>query len=184
MKIGYARVSTEEQKLNRQIDILKQAGCEKIYEEKISGTKMERPELNKMLDHLRTGDIIVIEELTRLSRNVRDFFILVEFIEKKGVNIKSIKESWIDTTTAQGKFMFTICAGLGQFERDLVSQRTKEGLGAARARGRVGGRPAKKNEDIKLAINMYNSKNYSISEITKITNVSKTTLYRYIKLWS
>ena len=108
MKIGYARVSTEEQKLNRQIDILKQAGCEKIYEEKISGTKMERPELNKMLDHLRTGDIIVIEELTRLSRNVRDFFILVEFIEKKGVNIKSIKESWIDTTTAQGKFMFTI----------------------------------------------------------------------------
>lgn len=155
MKIGYARVSTEEQNLNRQIDILKQAGCEKIYEEKISGIKMERSELNKMLEHLRTGDVIVIEELTRLSRNVRDFFILVEFIEKKGVNIKSIKESWIDTTTAQDKFMFTIFAGLGQFERDLVSQRTKEGLVAARARGRVGGRPAKKKEDIKLAINMY-----------------------------
>ena len=180
MKIGYARVSTEEQNLDRQIDILKQIGCGRIYEEKVSGIKKERPELNKMLDQIRTGDVIIISDLTRLSRSVKDLFSLVEQIEGKGANIKSIKESWVDTTTAQGKLMFTIFAGISQFERDLISQRTIEGLNAARARGKKGGRPKVNDKDIKLAIKMYNSKNYSISEITKATGVSKTTLYRYI----
>jgi DNA invertase Pin-like site-specific DNA recombinase len=180
VKIGYARVSTEEQNLDRQIDILKQIGCDRIYEEKVSGIKKERPELNKMLDQIRTGDVIIISDLTRLSRSVKDLFSLVEQIEGKGANIKSIKESWVDTTTAQGKLMFTIFAGISQFERDLISQRTIEGLNAARARGKKGGRPKVNDKDIKLAIKMYNSKNYSISEITKATGVSKTTLYRYI----
>ena len=180
MKIGYARVSTEEQNLDRQIDILEQIGCGRIYEEKVSGIKKERPELNKMLDQIRTGDVIIISDLTRLSRSVKDLFSLVEQIEGKGANIKSIKESWVDTTTAQGKLMFTIFAGISQFERDLISQRTIEGLNAARARGKKGGRPKVNDKDIKLAIKMYNSKNYSISEITKATGVSKTTLYRYI----
>ena len=180
VKIGYARVSTEEQNLDRQIDILKQIGCDRIYEEKVSGIKKERPELNKMLDQIRTGDVIIISDLTRLSRSVKDLFSLVEQIEGKGANIKSIKESWVDTTTAQGKLMFTIFAGISQFERDLISQRTIEGLNAARARGKKGGRPKVNDKDIKLAIKMYNSKNYSISEITKATAVSKTTLYRYI----
>jgi Site-specific recombinases, DNA invertase Pin homologs len=126
------------------------------------------------------GDVIIIADLTRLSRNVKDLFSLVEQIEEKGANIKSIKESWVDTTTAQGKLMFTIFAGISQFERDLISQRTIEGLNAARARGKQGGRPKINDKDIKLAIKMYNSKNYSISEITKATAVSKTTLYRYI----
>ena len=180
MKIGYARVSTEEQNLDRQIDILKQIGCDRIYEEKVSGIKKERPELNKMLDQIRTGDVIIISDLTRLSRSVKDLFSIVEQIEGKGANIKSIKESWVDTTTAQGKLMFTIFAGISQFERDLISQRTIEGLNAARARGKQGGRPKINDKDIKLAIKMYNSKNYSISEITKATGVSKTTLYRYI----
>lgn len=180
MKIGYARVSTEEQNLDRQLDILKQAGCDRIYEEKVSGVKKERTELNKMLDQIRTGDVIIISDLTRLSRSVKDLFSLVEQIEEKGANIKSIKESWVDTTTAQGKLMFTIFAGISQFERDLISQRTIEGLNAARARGKKGGRPKTNEKDIKLAVKMYNSKNYSISEITKATGVSKTTLYRYI----
>lgn len=180
MKIGYARVSTEEQNLDRQIDILKQAGCDRIYEEKVSGIKKERPELNKILDQIRMGDVIIISDLTRLSRSVKDLFSLVEQIEEKGANIKSIKESWVDTTTAQGKLMFTIFAGISQFERDLISQRTIEGLNAARARGKKGGRPKINDKDIKLAVKMYNSKNYSISEITKATGVSKTTLYRYI----
>ena len=179
MKIGYARVSTEEQNLDRQLDILKQAGCDRIFEEKVSGIKKDRPELNKMLDQIRTGDVI-ISDLTRLSRSVKDLFSLVEQIEEKGANIKSIKESWVDTTTAQGKLMFTIFAGISQFERDLISQRTIEGLNAARARGEKGGRPKTNEKDIKLAVKMYNSKNYSISEITKATGVSKTTLYRYI----
>lgn len=180
MKIGYSRVSTQSQNLYKQIDILKQFDCDKIYEEKISGMKKDRPELNKMLDQLRTGDLVIIEDLTRLSRSVKDLFSIVEQIEEKGANIKSIKESWVDTTTAQGKLMFNIFAGINQFERDLISQRTIEGLNAARARGRKGGRPKVNIKDITLAIKMYNSRNYSISEITKATNISKTTLYRYV----
>jgi len=180
MNLGYARVSTEEQNLYRQIDILEQFGCGRIYEEKVSGVTKNRPELNKMLDQIRTGDVIIISDLTRLSRSVKDLFSLVEQIEEKGANIKSIKESWVDTTTAQGKLMFTIFAGISQFERDLISQRTIEGLNAARARGKKGGRPKTNEKEIKLAVKMYNSKNYSISEITKATSVSKTTLYRYI----
>ncbi len=179
MKIGYARVSTEEQNLDRQLDSLKEAGCEKIFQEKITGTKRERPELDKMLDHLRSGDLIIISDLTRLSRSVKDLFSLVDQIEKRGANIKSLKESWMDTSTPQGKLMFTIFAGISQFERDLISQRTLEGLAAARARGRNGGRPKKDEKVIKLALKMYREKTYSIAEITKSTGVSKTTIYRY-----
>jgi len=182
MKIGYARVSTEEQNLDRQLDSLKEAGCEKILQEKITGTKKERPELDKLLEHLRSGDLIIISDLTRLSRSVKDLFSLVDQIEKKGANIKSLKESWMDTSTPQGKLMFTIFAGISQFERDLISQRTLEGLAAARARGRKGGRPKKDDKIIKLALKMYQEKTYSISEITKATGVSKTTIYRYVSL--
>lgn len=181
MKIGYARVSTEEQSLNRQIDMLNEVGCEKIFEEKISGIKRERQELIKMLDQLRKGDLIIVADLTRLSRSVKELFQLVEQIEAKGANIKSLKESWMDTSTPQGKLMFTIFAGISQFERDLISQRTIEGLVAARARGKKGGRPPKDEKDIKLAKKMYEEKTYSISEITKATGIGKTALYKYFK---
>jgi len=181
MKIGYARVSTEEQSLNRQIDMLNEVGCEKIFEEKISGIKRERQELIKMLEQLRKGDLIIVADLTRLSRSVKELFQLVEQIEAKGANIKSLKESWMDTSTPQGKLMFTIFAGLSQFERDLISQRTIEGLVAARARGKKGGRPPKDEKDIKLAKKMYEEKIYSISEITKATGIGKTALYKYFK---
>jgi DNA invertase Pin-like site-specific DNA recombinase len=180
MKIGYARVSTSDQNLERQIDILKKEGCEKIFEEKITGTKAERPELNKLFEHIRKGDIVIFNDLTRLSRSVKDLFSLVEQIEVKGAHIKSLKESWVDTTSPQGKLMFTIFAGLSQFERDLISQRTREGLSAALARGRKGGRPKKDEKLITLALKMYNSKTLSISEITKATGISKSTLYRNI----
>ena len=181
MKIGYARVSTEEQNLDRQLDSLKEAGCEKIFQEKITGTKKERPELDKLMEQLRSGDLIIISDLTRLSRSVKDLFSLVDQIEKKGANIKSLKESWMDTSTPQGKLMFTIFAGISQFERDLISQRTLEGLAAARARGRKGGRPKKDDKSINLALKMYQEKIYSVSEITEATGVSKTTIYRYIR---
>jgi DNA invertase Pin-like site-specific DNA recombinase len=180
MKIGYARVSKEEQNLDRQIDVLKKEGCKKIFEEKVSGTSKDRPELLKLLEHLREGDTVIFCELTRLSRSVKDLFNLVEHIETKGANIKSHKENWIDTTTPQGKFMFTIFAGISQFERDLISQRTKEGLASALARGRKGGRPKAEKKSIDLAMKMYNSKTYSVSEITKATGISKSTLYRSI----
>ncbi|WP_243176614.1 recombinase family protein [Clostridium gasigenes] len=149
MKIGYARVNTEEQNLDRQIDILKQVSCDRSYEEIIFGLKKERPELTKMLDQLRTGDVVIIAELTRLSRSFKDLFSLVAQIEEKGSNIKSIKESWVDATTAQRKLMFTIFAGISQFERDLISQRTIEGLNAARALGKKGGRPKVNDKEIK-----------------------------------
>ena len=181
MKIGYARVSTEEQNLNRQLDMLNEVGCEKIFEEKISGIKKERPELFRMLEQLRKGDLIIVADLTRLSRSVKDLFQLVEQIKARGADIKSLKESWMDTSTPQGKLMFTIFAGISQFERDLISQRTLEGLAAARARGKKGGRPPKDEKDIKLAKKMYEEKTYSISEITKATGIGKTALYKYFK---
>ena len=181
MKIGYARVSTEEQNLDRQLDSLKEARCEKIFQEKITGTKKERPELDKLMEQLRNGDLIIISDLTRLSRSVKDLFRLVDQIEKKGANIKSLKESWMDTSTPQGKLMFTIFAGISQFERDLISQRTLEGLAAARSRGKKGGRPKKDEKAINIALKMYQEKVCSISEITKATGVSKTTIYRYIR---
>lgn len=181
MLLGYARVSTEDQSLNRQLDQLKEFGCIKIFKEKISGTKTNRMQLEKMIEQLREGDIIVITELARLSRSTKELFSLIDIIEKKGANIKSIKENWVDTTTPQGKFMFTIFAGISQFERDLISQRTKEGLAAARARGKKGGRPKiYTTAKIDLAIKMYNSREYSLSEITALTGISKTSLYRFI----
>jgi DNA invertase Pin-like site-specific DNA recombinase len=182
MLIGYARVSTENQNLNWQLEQLEQVQCERIYQEKITGSKSERPELEKMLETLRAGDTIIISELTRLSRSTKDLFKLVDKIEKIGANIKSLRESWLDTTTPQGKLMFTIFAGISQFERDLISQRTREGLASARARGRKGGRPAKSKHDIEKALKLYNSKDYSLKEIHEMTGVSKTSLYMYLKL--
>lgn len=110
MLIGYKRVSTQNQKLDRQTDLLNEYGVERIFEEKITGTKRERQELNKMLDMLREGDIVIVAELTRLSRSTKDLFEIVETIEKKGASIKSLKETWLDTTTPQGKLLFTIFA--------------------------------------------------------------------------
>lgn len=181
MIIGYARVSTQDQKLDRQLDQLAGYGVEKIFKEKITGTKKERPELDRLLEHIRVGDTIIITELSRLSRSTKDLFKLVESIQSKGADIKSLKETWVDTTSPTGKLMFTIIAGLSQFERDLISQRTKEGLQAARARGRSGGRPSKNEKVIKRALKLYDGREYSIKEITEMTGVSKATLYRYKK---
>ena len=181
MIFGYARVSTLDQNLDRQIDQLRAAGCERIYQEKITGTRRERPELDKMIDALREGDTIIISELTRLSRSVKDLFSLVEQIQGIGANIKSLKEPWLDTTTAQGKLMFTIFSGISQFERDLIQMRTKEGLEAARARGRKGGRPKVDAKSIDLALKLYDSRSCSIADILKTTGISKATLYSYVK---
>ncbi|MCL2218210.1 MAG: recombinase family protein, partial [Defluviitaleaceae bacterium] len=133
MTIGYARVSTIDQNLDRQIDVMKENGAEKIFTEKVTGKKFDRQELMRMIDQLRDGDVVVISELTRLSRSTKDLFVIVEQIQSKGANIRSLKETWLDTTTPHGKLMFTIFAGLSQFEADLTAQRTREGLAAARA---------------------------------------------------
>ena len=180
MKIGYKRVSTQNQKLDRQTDLLNDFGVEKIFEEKVTGTKRERKELDKMLEQLRPNDIVVVSDLTRLSRSTKDLFEIVEIIESKGAGIKSLKESWLDTTTPQGKLLFTIFAGLSQFERDLTAQRTKEGLASAKSRGKRLGRPNKFQEKKETILNMYNSNNYSINEIITATGISKTSLYRLV----
>lgn len=181
MIFGYARVSTEEQNLNRQLDQLKEAGAEKIYKEKITGTKKDRPELKKLLDYAREGDTIIITDLTRISRSTKDLISLVEELGARGINIKSLKESWLDTTTAQGKLMFTIMAGLSQFERDLISERTKEGLKSARARGKQGGRPRVDKRNIERALMLYDLGNVSIADICSMCKISKNTLYNYIR---
>ena len=182
MIIGYARCSTADQNLDWQLDALKKNGCERIYEEKISGTKKDRPELNRMLDTLREGDTVIVCELTRLSRSTKDLFELVERINSIGANIRSLKETWLDTTTPHGKLLFTITAGISQFERDLTHERTMDGLAAARARGRMGGRPKADEKKIQQALAMYDTKNIPIKDILETTSISRATLYSYLKM--
>lgn len=179
MIIGYARVSTADQNLDRQIDALKSAGAVKLFTEKITGKKKDRPELMKLMEQLRDGDVVVISELTRLSRSTKDLFAIVDQIKSKGADIKSLKETWLDTTTPQGALMLTIFAGLSQFQADLTAQRTREGLAAAKARGRLGGRPKTSDEKVNRALRMYDS-DFSIEEICKSCSISKSALYNYI----
>ena len=179
MVIGYCRVSTAGQSLDRQLDQLTAAGCERVYQEKVSGASKERPELTRLLDALREGDVVVVTELSRLGRTVKGLIELVDNIHQAGADIKSLKEN-IDTTTPMGKMVFTVMAAVAEMERDLIRERTAEGLKAARARGRHGGRPAIDQEQLNLALRMYDSKSCTVAEITKATGVSKATLYQYL----
>lgn len=176
---GYARVSTAEQILDRQLDMLSKYGVDRIYSEKMTGTRRDRPELQRMLTDLDKGDTVVVESLSRLGRSTKNLIELMELFNDKGVNLVSLKEN-INTTTPTGKLLFTLISAISQFERDCLAERTKEGLAAARARGRKGGRPKKSSSTIEKAIKLYNSKEYSIAEINELTGVSRSTLYRYI----
>jgi len=177
---GYARVSTEQQNLDRQLDALQKYGCDIIYNEKMTGTKRDRPELEKMLDRMTEGDTVVIESLSRLGRSTKDLIELTELFQSKGVHLISLKEQ-IDTSTSTGKLLFTLMSAIAQFERDVIADRTREGLKAARARGRLGGRPKVNQDSIKKAIKLYNTQQYSIKEIEELTGVKKATLYRNLK---
>lgn len=179
-KIGYARVSTTEQNLDRQLDLLRSCGVEKIYTEKMSGTKRDRPELNKLLERMEEGDTVVIESLSRLGRSTKDLIELVELFEKKGVQLVSLKES-IDTSTSTGKLLFTIVSALAQFERDVLADRTREGLKAARARGHFGGRPKADARKLTQALKLYETGGHTIKEIEELTGIKKSTLYRGLK---
>ncbi|MCH5250556.1 MAG: recombinase family protein [Lachnospiraceae bacterium] len=177
---GYARVSTESQSLDRQIDALKKYGVDIIYTEKMTGTKKDRPELNKLLDRVTEQDIVVVESLSRLGRSTKDLIELTELLQSKGVHLVSLKES-IDTNTSTGKLLFTLMSAIAQFERDTIADRTREGLRSARARGRMGGRPKTNPEQVKKAVKLYNIGQYSIKEIEEMTGVKKSTLYRSIR---
>ena len=180
MKIGYARVSTSGQSLDRQIDSLKGVGCERVYGEKVSSGKKDRPELERMMEALREGDIVIVVELTRLGRSVKDLIGIAEKIHAVGAHIVSIQEKWMDTTSVQGSLIFNIFAAFAQFERDLTRQRVMNGLEAARARGRNGGRPSVPADKAALAVRMYKSNSCPISDIVKATGISKATIYRLV----
>ena len=174
---GYARVSTEQQNLDRQLDALRKYGCDIIFNEKMTGTKRDRPELAKLLDRMTDGDTVVIESLSRLGRSTKDLIELTELFQSKGVHLVSLKEQ-IDTSTSTGKLLFTLMSAIAQFERDVIADRTREGLKSARARGRTGGRPRTDADAVRKAIKLYNTRQYSIREIEELTGVKKSTLYR------
>jgi DNA invertase Pin-like site-specific DNA recombinase len=180
MLIGYARVSTLDQNPNLQTDALKQAGCEKIFKDKISGTTAERPGLAKAKEILRKGDTLVVWRLDRLGRSLKNLLEWMMWLDQEGVALKSLQEN-IDTTTSTGKLVFHIFGALAEFERNLIQERTQAGLTSARARGKVGGRPKKLNTDKKaLAIKLYNERELSVDKICEMVGVTKPTLYRYI----
>jgi|JI8StandDraft_2_1071088.scaffolds.fasta_scaffold00406_22 DNA invertase Pin-like site-specific DNA recombinase len=184
MKIGYARVSTQEQSLDLQTDALKQAGCEKIFEEKVSGAKQSRPELDKMLEQLRKGDIIMVYKLDRLGRSIKHLLELVEIFKNKEVELVSISDN-IDTSSIQGRLVFNIFASIAEFERDLIRERTMAGLQAAKKRGRIGGRPKGLSDKAQrlalVAEALYKENTLSVNEIAKNLGISKATLYKYLR---
>lgn len=180
MLIGYARVSTLEQDVALQIDALQKAGCERIFQDKISGAKSDRPGLQDALNFARKGDSIVVWRLDRLGRSLKHLIETVGQLEEQGIGFRSLQES-IDTTTSGGRLIFHIFGALAEFERNLIRERTIAGLEAARARGRLGGRPkkldAKKTE---LAYQLYDEKKYAVKEICHMLGISKPTLYAYL----
>jgi DNA invertase Pin-like site-specific DNA recombinase len=182
MLIGYARVSTADQYLYMQEDALKSTGCEEIYRDIASGVKTARPGLHSALSHLRKGDTLVVWKLDRLGRSLVHLIQTVKELSAKGIGFKSLQEN-IDTTTSGGQLIFHIFGALAEFERELIKERTTAGLKAARARGRLGGRPSLLNQHqiIKLK-DHYNTGELSINELCKLFNITKPTLYRYLRV--
>src|SRR5664280_1951462 len=179
--IGYARVSTEDQNASLQEDALKTAGCVRVFTDHASGSKPSRPELDRMLDQLRSGDVVVVWRLDRLGRSLKNLIALVDDLAGLGVGVKSVSES-IDTTTANGRLFFSIMGALAEFERDLIRERTNAGLAAARARGRVGGRPSVMNtKKVTTARKLYDSRQHTVAEIAEMLNVSVATIYRHLE---
>jgi DNA invertase Pin-like site-specific DNA recombinase len=183
--IGYARVSTNGQELQLQLDALKAAGVTKadVYTDKASGSKTARPGLDKCLQALQPGDTLLVWRLDRLGRSIRHLIDLVEHLRERGVGFKSLCES-IDTTTANGKLIFHIFTALAEFERDLIRERTKAGLTAARARGRNGGRPPipADHPSVVTAKKMHADKTMPVADICRTLRISRPTLYRYLAL--
>ncbi len=184
MKIGYARISTNNQSFDSQVEALKKAGCKKIYRDVASGARSERPALNDMIENLRAGDVLVIWKLDRLGRSLNHLIAVVNELMERGVGLKSIKDP-IDTTTPQGRLSFNLFASLAEFERDLIRERTQAGLSAARARGRRGGRPKgmpKKAEPTACAAEtLYLAGELSVQQIADKLGISKSTLYSYLR---
>lgn len=180
-KFGYGRVSTLDQNLDAQRDALLKAGATKIFVEKITGTKASRPELDLMRQMLRQGDTVFVTRIDRLGRSAKDLLNIVSDFEAKGVNLKVIEQN-IDTSSNEGKLFFTMVAAFAEFEHSMMVSRTKDGLEAARARGRVGGRKAKlTHAQVGRLIEMYDQKEITIQDLANMFGISRPTVYRLIK---
>src|SRR5436305_7165128 len=181
MLIGYARVSTQDQTLNLQKDALEKAGCSKIFTDTISGAATERKGLDEALAYVREGDTLVVWKLDRLGRSLKHLIETITTLNNRKIGFKSLTEN-IDTTTSGGKLIFHIFGALAEFERDIIRERTKAGLEAARSRGRKGGQPrALNSKQVAIAQQLYDDKTNTISDICKTLNISRATLYRYVK---
>jgi len=182
MDIGYARVSTGEQTLDLQLDALRAIGCGRVYEETASGAKAERPVLDEVLSYLRPGDTLVVWRLDRLGRSLQHLIEVVAALAERGIGFKSLTEQ-IDTTTSGGKLIFHVFGALAEFERDLIRERTHAGLAAARARGRLGGRPKKlaTAQQVAAARALYDGGQTDIATICATLGISRATLYRALK---
>lgn len=178
MIIGYARVSTDDQNLDAQLDTLKAAGAERIFADKITGTARSRPELDRLLDQLRQGDVIIVTKYDRLARSLRDLLDIVDTIQAHGAGFRSLAED-IDTTTPAGRLVFHVFASIAQFERERISERTKEGLEAAKRRGRVGGRPPALSAAQRIEVRrMRDEELRPLPEIAQLFRVSAKTIRR------
>ena len=178
MKIGYARVSTDDQTLDAQVDALTAAGAERIFKEKKTGRSRDRLELERLLDQLRSGDVVMVTKYDRLARSLRDLIDIVEIIREREAGFRSLGED-IDTTTPAGRLIFHVFGSIAEFERERIVERTKEGLTAARSRGRVGGRPSALNKDQKAEVRrMRDEEGRSVSELARLFGVSRQTIMR------
>jgi DNA invertase Pin-like site-specific DNA recombinase len=181
MNIGYARVSTHDQNLGLQEDALKREDCKEIFNDVASGVKTDRPGLEEALAYLRKGDTLVVWKLDRLGRSIQHLIQTVKALSERKIGFKSLQEN-IDTTTSGGKLIFHIFSALAEFERDLIGERTQAGLKAARARGRLGGRPSLlDNRQINRMIEMYDEQKNTVAEICKIYSISRPSFYNYLK---
>jgi DNA invertase Pin-like site-specific DNA recombinase len=178
MKLGYARVSTEDQTLQLQRPRLKEAGCEKVFEEKISGVVRKRPQLEKLLGEVRKGDVLVVTRLDRLARSTAELLVIAERLQEKGAGLQSLDEPWADTSSPSGRMVLTVFAGIAEFERALIKQRTQDGLLDARKRGVLFGRPRKMRPDQQQLAQELLKQGRSISEVARTFNVHPATIYR------
>jgi DNA invertase Pin-like site-specific DNA recombinase len=180
MLVGYARVSTQDQNPALQRDALEAAGCDKIFEEKASGAQRDRPQLMAALDYMREGDALIVWKLDRLARSLKQLIETVELLEERRIGFRSLTEA-IDTTTSGGKLVFHIFAALAEFERGIIRERTTAGLAAARARGRVGGRPpALTASDLTQAKALLADPEITVKQIAARMGVSVSTLYKHL----
>ena len=177
MLVGYARVSTEDQRLDLQLDSLKEAGCEKAFSDQVSGAAATKAGLDEALAYVRSGDTLVVWKLDRLGRTVKGLVELVDGLKERGVQFKSVTDG-IDTSTSAGKFFFHVMAAMAEMERDLIRERTNAGLAAARARGRLGGRKPKMNAAKLDAAKKLLRAGTPVSEVAKTLGVGRATLYR------